>query len=172
MRGKLELRSARPSSLSPAADLDLADVATLIATVTVSVLVLTISAKLELLELLELLDAEPELEEELLDEEPPDDDPACTESPGNRSSSDTIVPLAGARSVVASKASSSLFTLCSSVSTAISSSSSQHPDSSRHQGQATQVHRLPHRQSIREPSSRIGRGLSELCRNPRARGSC
>ena len=81
--------------------------ASLIAAVIVSVFVLTISAKLEL-EVLESLD----------------DDPACTESPANRSSSDTIVPLAGARSVVSARASLSFLAVCSSVSTESSSSSS------------------------------------------------
>ncbi|MGO9904573.1 MAG: hypothetical protein ACLPY3_02505, partial [Solirubrobacteraceae bacterium] len=98
------------------------------ATVIISVFVLTISAKLEVLEVgLALLEVVLDPDEELPVEESLelalDEDAPGTDSPGERSSSDAIVPVAGARSVVSDNAASSLFTVCSSSSTASSSSS-------------------------------------------------
>jgi hypothetical protein len=102
-------------------------------TVIVSVFVLTISAKLELEdELSDPVDSDPprlpavvaplvelvellESEDELVDE--PEDDPALTDSPAEVSASDAIDPLTGARRIVSSTASSSLLTVCSSLST-------------------------------------------------------
>jgi hypothetical protein len=97
------------------------------ATVMVNLCALTISAKLELeLELLdddpvvprlpavvalEPLDVVPLLEEPLLVEL--ELDPDDTESPGDRLSSDTIVPLTGARSLVCLRAVFALCTLAS-----------------------------------------------------------
>lgn len=95
------------------------------ATVIVNLCALTISAKLELELLdddpvvprlpavvaLEPLDVVPLLEEPLLVEL--ELDPDDTESPGDRLSSDTIVPLTGARSLVCLRAVFALCTLAS-----------------------------------------------------------
>jgi hypothetical protein len=105
------------------------------ATVIVKVVVLMIWAKLELLEVVlvpvvpleavldAVLEAVLDPDDELPDEASLDEDPAWTDCPGVRSSSEAIVPVAGARSVASESATSSLFRVCSSCSTASSSAS-------------------------------------------------